>query len=943
MLTRPGDVVRVRMTCNWCPPRELCELFNRMTTDGNYEWCWTAEDGVPRRLRIVADDGAADFWCVINAPWPGDEKLLDRERTVVFQMEPEMASAAMRERWGRWAAPSPLSFLQVRDHARYRNSNDWWVGRTYRELRDGPPPEKTATMAACVSAKYFDPGHVKRVDFLRFLDRQDLDLDIYGYEGHGFRRARGTTPPHDKSRALLPYRYYFDAENHATPNFFTEKIVDCILAEALCFYWGAPNLDSFLDPRSYIRLDLDDFEADLATIRAAIAGDEWSRRLPVIRAEKQRILECFQFFPTLVRALEPAILGERGEGPRCRSFVEISERTGDPRDSETLALERGLRWSGLCLEQDVERGFIARTQRDCTVAIDAGEGPVHQLLRRNGLAPNSIEWLNLATPAPSGWLAEGGRLDPALVRANAISMPLADEDERRRCLELLSGFGYEPAGGALALRRGRDQIFGFYHLGTFNDWRGIAGEQIARWREAGLVDATTRILASVVGPELEAGVELLEGELGERLEIVFASEDASFFERPILEYARRFCAEAEPLARACWYMHSKGVTSRGDSNVRDWRRFMESVVVERWRECAEALDHHDACGVNWLEEPEPHFSGNFWWASPRYLARLPETIGPVPLAPEMWIGTGQPKVLCLAESGVNHYHEAYPESAYGKGRSADDEVVPPIFCVHLESNRGRGKRMRRRLAHHGLLERSTLVPAIAIPETGEWSLEWKVQAMKACVASHIKAIRLALEDPEVQRRGAIICEDDVLLHDEFAERFAAVRRNLPEDPTLCQLGYALHHHLGELEWAGREPERENLCRLVPGMVWATHMYWVSPAYAAQLVERYGEVPLDDLEPIIEHQVTHPSGGYLSYPSLALQDLIDSTVRPPEEMHDHFVGQTGWPYDDYAGGEEGDRSSPLARLESLDRETLEAMARTRPARPSYAPAAAGGDA
>jgi hypothetical protein len=962
----PGEVIRVGMLANWCDSREICELFNRMTSEGNYEWRFDDAAGTPRRLRMVAgDDEDADYWAVLNAPQAADRGSFDPSRTVVFQMEPLMGTEPMRERWGEWAAPSPLSFLQVRDHRRYRNSNDWWVGRSYAELRDGPAPEKDRTMAACVSAKYFDPGHVRRIDFLRFLDGQDLDLDIYGDPANGFRRFRGPTPAHDKSAAVLPYRYYFDAENNSAPNFFTEKIVDCLLGETLCFYWGCPNLDSFFDPRAFIRLDLEDFEADLARIREAIEADEWSARLPFIRAEKRRILDDYQFFPTLARAIDPERrrrhrqVGDADRGlvdrhigaRRAGAFVEISDRTAAPEVSETLDVEQRLDWSGLCLEADAGRAGAARSIRDCTVALDDGAAPIEDVLARNAVSPIAVDWLNLAVQAPFELLREGGRLDLARVRANLISMPLADAAERRRCIERLAGFGYEPdpdsgRGGepSAALRSGRGQIFGFYHLYTANNWRQVLGEQLERWDDSGLTGATTRVLASVVGPEMGEACDLLSAALGAKVEVVHASSDASAFERSILERMRRFCEQDEPLARGVWYMHSKGVSPQHfeNTNVADWRRFMERHVVDDWRECLETLDHNDACGVNWHPKPSPHFSGNFWWATPRYITRLAERIGPDHFAPEGWIGSAQPRVHRLAESGVNHYHEPYPQSAYPGaearvGRLGGDprSIVPPIYCVRLESNSARGERMRRRLAHHGLLERTTFVPAIAIPPPPEWSLEWKIRAMMACAASHIEAVRQALADPVARREGAIICEDDVLIHNEFAQRVADVMANLPDGAPLCQFGYALHHDLGELVWAGRDPSRENLCRLVPDMVWAAHMYWVSPAYAQRLLDAYGERSVDDFSPIIEHQITHPSGGFVSFPSLALQDLIDSTIRPEDEMDDHFVGQAGWPYEDYSECERGEHASPLERPEAIGGPIGEALAQTRPAQPGYA--------
>jgi GR25 family glycosyltransferase involved in LPS biosynthesis/tetratricopeptide (TPR) repeat protein len=685
---RGVQALRVRMLSHWCAEAELRELWNRMTTDGDYEWRFRGLDETERCLRLVGDDDEdPDHWVVLNAPPPGHESRLDPARTVVFQMEPLMWTERMRERWGRWAAPSPLSFLQVRDHRRYRNSNDWWLGSTYSELTRGTLPQKQGVLSACVSAKYFDPGHVRRVDFLRYLDAQDLDLDIYGAEENRFRHWRGRTPAHDKRRALLPYRYHFAAENHATPNFYTEKIVDCVLAETLCFYWGCPNLDSFIDARAFIRLELEDYEADLARIRDALAADEWSTRLPYIRAEKRRILEEYQFFPTLARVLDPARRSHRWHvgdsdrelveklirGRRCGLFVELSERDGRPEQSETLDPERRLDWSGLCIEADPARARTARALRDCTIADDDGDTELQTIIARNGLEPRAIDWLNLAVAHVDELVGDRGRLDLKRVRANIISMPIAPGPARRRAAKHLVRFGYAPAAfantadsPAVMVRSSAAQIFGFYHLYTEKGWRGLVTEQVHRWQESGLAHATTRIFASVVGPQSADGAAMLRKTCGDRVELIHVSEDASRAERTILEYARHFCEHDEPLARGCWYMHGKGITATAERrhNVADWRHLMEHFIVERWTECVAALDDHDACGVNWLQEPAPHFSGNFWWARPRYLGSLPARIGPSALDPEMWLGINQPHVRCLHSSGVDHHLQSYGPEAY---------------------------------------------------------------------------------------------------------------------------------------------------------------------------------------------------------------------------------------------------------------------------------------
>jgi hypothetical protein len=69
--------------------------------------------------------------------------------------------------------------------------------------------------------------------------------------------------------------------------------------------------------------------------------------------------------------------------------------------------------------------------------------------------------------------------------------------------------------------------------------------------------------------------------------------------------------------------------------------------------------------VNWRQDPFPHFSGNFWWAAPRHVASLPDSIGDGYLEPEAWLASNQPSVCCLHQSDVeDHYLTPYPAELY---------------------------------------------------------------------------------------------------------------------------------------------------------------------------------------------------------------------------------------------------------------------------------------
>jgi GR25 family glycosyltransferase involved in LPS biosynthesis len=292
-----GRPTRVKLIGSWCSPQELCREWDRMS-QGDGRW---------NDLEITWEDRDVDFYVIVNRPWPGETYV--PERTIVIQMEPWCGEEHQTwgvKTWGEWAEPDEARFLQVRSHRRHVNTAFWQLPLTYSELKT-ISIRKTRLLSAICGPKYFDPGHIKRVDFLRFLGEKDDDVvrvDVYGPDNrHGFRTYRGPLSLADKDTALVPYRYFFAAENNQERNFITEKLWEPLLTETLCFYWGCPNVDEYVDSRAYIPLDLSDFEGAFQTMRAAILANEWEKRLDVIRREKQKVLEHYQFFATLERVL----------------------------------------------------------------------------------------------------------------------------------------------------------------------------------------------------------------------------------------------------------------------------------------------------------------------------------------------------------------------------------------------------------------------------------------------------------------------------------------------------------------------------------------------------------------------------------------------------------------------------------------------------------------
>ena len=289
---------RVKMICNWCSSKDLCDEWLKLTK-GNY--CWNT-------LQITWEDTNIDYYVIINKPKPGD--IYKPERTIIFHMEPWCGESWQTwgvKTWGEWARPDPAKFLYVRTHDNYMNTGFWQLNMTYTELKEKPITKSELLgniVSSICSSKYFDPGHKKRIDFMKFIEGKadpSVQLHIFNEDNqHRFVSYAGKARPSiDKEKGIVPYKYYFMCENNAEKNFITEKLWEPILCESLCFYWGCPNVSDYLDPLAYVQLDMDDFEGSFQTMKTAIETNLWEQRLPAIKKAKELILEQYGFFPLL--------------------------------------------------------------------------------------------------------------------------------------------------------------------------------------------------------------------------------------------------------------------------------------------------------------------------------------------------------------------------------------------------------------------------------------------------------------------------------------------------------------------------------------------------------------------------------------------------------------------------------------------------------------------
>lgn len=275
--------ITIQLLCNWATSEQLAQQWNKMTKDNNY--CWG-------RIKVIWN-GQPDYFVVIN----GTNDAIDPKKTILFHMEPNFEQLTQ---FGQWCSIDDNIFLKVFRHKTDYNNNEWHLSLTYAELMSQTITKTKNKLSIIISDKYQDIGQIKRVDFVHFLEKSHAEYDLYGQGNRfGFKNHLGSLPYNHKEIGLFDYKYTLGIENCSLTNYYTEKLIDGILSECLTFYWGCPNIDQFLDPRAYVKLNLVNFEEDLKLITKAIQEDWHSQRLPYIKEAKKKILTELQFFPRL--------------------------------------------------------------------------------------------------------------------------------------------------------------------------------------------------------------------------------------------------------------------------------------------------------------------------------------------------------------------------------------------------------------------------------------------------------------------------------------------------------------------------------------------------------------------------------------------------------------------------------------------------------------------
>jgi len=190
----------------------------------------------------------------------------------------------------------------------YENSTHatfWFIDKPYDFLdRLGPKDlEKHRECSAIFSSKY---GW--RNSFFASLASRNINIDFYGKDIDQIIQNERYKGPINQNKlckytGLSTYHKSVAIENSSYPNYFTEKLVDCLLTWTLPIYWGCPNLDDFFPPDAVRLIDLNDIESAVDKINKPVTKIE----IEAMSYARQHVLRRYNFWAAIERSIATAM------------------------------------------------------------------------------------------------------------------------------------------------------------------------------------------------------------------------------------------------------------------------------------------------------------------------------------------------------------------------------------------------------------------------------------------------------------------------------------------------------------------------------------------------------------------------------------------------------------------------------------------------------------
>ena len=178
----------------------------------------------------------------------------------------------------------------------YNNKNAGGIGKTYDQLINLPPPNKTKKICCILSNKTNSPGHLLRTQFMQKLS-QIIDIDIYGT----VKFANCSLENNDKFECLSQYEYCMAFDNQDDiVKFFGTQFTDSVLSYTVPIYWGGSNdkLPEYFPLKSFETINIKDNKS-IDKVIDILNSNNYNQRIEDLKTARNLILNKYNMWPTI--------------------------------------------------------------------------------------------------------------------------------------------------------------------------------------------------------------------------------------------------------------------------------------------------------------------------------------------------------------------------------------------------------------------------------------------------------------------------------------------------------------------------------------------------------------------------------------------------------------------------------------------------------------------
>lgn len=118
---------------------------------------------------------------------------------------------------------------------------------------------KTFQVSHLTGFKEITHGHILRKKIHYKQNKINIPKDFYISQYGGVENSFNNKVLFDSKNPLFESQFHICIENSRQNNYFTEKLIDCLVTKTIPIYWGCENIENFFDINGFfIAKDFDD-------------------------------------------------------------------------------------------------------------------------------------------------------------------------------------------------------------------------------------------------------------------------------------------------------------------------------------------------------------------------------------------------------------------------------------------------------------------------------------------------------------------------------------------------------------------------------------------------------------------------------------------------------------------------------------------------------------